>query len=113
MSQVQRVRVLRAFRHKGEDLGVGSVLTLDTPLASELRAGRKVEFVAADTKGNVVELAKKDKSNAPAGLGVAEIGAKLDAIAKQLTPLEGVTEQLAALVAVLEKGVANAAKGGK
>jgi hypothetical protein len=48
--KTQRVKVTRAFYHKGEVLGAGSVLDLPVPIAFELRSAHKVEFVQADTK---------------------------------------------------------------
>lgn len=48
--KTQRVKVTRAFYHKGEVQGAGSVLDLPTPQAFELRTAKKVEFVQADTK---------------------------------------------------------------
>lgn len=52
----QRVQVLRAFFHKGEPLGVDSVLDLPFAQAAELSAAGKVKFVQSDTK-----LTKTDK----------------------------------------------------
>ena len=46
----QRVRVLRAFWHKSEIVGVDSVIDLPIGTAAELRSARKVEDVQADTK---------------------------------------------------------------
>lgn len=48
--KTQRVKVTRAFYHKGEIVGVGSVLDLPVPVAFDLRTARKLEFVQADTK---------------------------------------------------------------
>lgn len=46
----QRVRVTRAFRHKGDTVGVGSVIDLDKATAIELRSANKIEFVQSDVK---------------------------------------------------------------
>jgi hypothetical protein len=46
----QRVKVLRAFYHRGETLGKGSVATLPYAIAVELRSANRVEFVQADVK---------------------------------------------------------------
>jgi hypothetical protein len=93
MAQVQRIKVLRAFRHGGNDIGVGSVLELDTPTAQELRGAKKVEFVAADTAKKILPHEKKEKP-APA----AE--AKLEQLTTQVTSL---TEQVSTLAELVEK----------
>lgn len=59
--KTQAVQVTKAFRHRGEDLGVGSVVVLDTPLAQELRNAKRCEFVENGTKVNVVPLKAKVK----------------------------------------------------
>ncbi len=49
MAQVQRVRVLRGFRHRQEIQAPNTVLDLDMPIAIELRTNNKVEFVHQQT----------------------------------------------------------------
>lgn len=61
MAQKQRVRVTRALRHRGNDVGIGSVLELDRNDALELRSGNKVEFVASDTKLEALPVQPKQK----------------------------------------------------
>lgn len=80
MSQTQRVRVTRAFRHKGSDVGVGSIIDLDVPTASELRSGRKVEFVASDTRLNAVPFAKPEKAPHPEADKIAALSAQVAAL---------------------------------
>lgn len=46
----QRVRVTRPFYHRGEPLGVDTVLDLNRSVAAELHGAGKVEIVASDTK---------------------------------------------------------------
>lgn len=75
----QRVQVTRSFRHRGEDLGTGSVLDLDLPLAQELRQGKRVEFVPSDTK--VVSLPLPAKKRAPSQTDhVAALGQLVEAL---------------------------------
>lgn len=57
----QAVQVVKPFRHRGEDLGKGSVVVLDTALAVELRSAKRCEFVENGTKPVVVPLATKVK----------------------------------------------------
>lgn len=54
-TKTQRVRVSRAFYHKGEPYGRDSVLDLPLPTAIELRTANKVEFVQSDVKPNHVK----------------------------------------------------------
>jgi hypothetical protein len=50
MAQMQRVRVLRGFRHKREVQAPKSVLDLEMPIAIEMRSANKVEFVSPQTE---------------------------------------------------------------
>lgn len=49
MAQMQRVKVLRGFRHRQEIQAPGTVLDLETSIAIELRTNNKVEFVNLQT----------------------------------------------------------------
>lgn len=49
MAQMQRVKVLRGFRHRQEIQAPGTVLDLEAPIAIELRTNNKVEFVHQQT----------------------------------------------------------------
>lgn len=60
----QRIIVTSPFRHKGEDLGVGTVLDIDLGSAQELRSAKRADFAQADTKIVSVPLAKKVKPSA-------------------------------------------------
>ena len=46
----QKVKVLRAFWHKGETVGKGSVIVLPYETAVELSGANKVEFVQLEEK---------------------------------------------------------------
>ncbi len=48
--KIQRVKVERAFYHKGKTVSIGSVKDFPLPLAVELRTANKAGFVQADTK---------------------------------------------------------------
>jgi hypothetical protein len=60
----QRVRVLRAFRHKGETVGIDSVIDLDKATAIELRTANKVVFEQADVKLEKTDTIKPAKAPA-------------------------------------------------
>ena len=84
----KRVQVTRSFRHRGEDIGIGSVLDLDVPLAQELRNARKVEFVASDTKVVTLPLKARERAQSPGDVLsslVAQVAA-LTAVVKELVP---------------------------
>lgn len=92
-AKIQRVKVTRAFRHRGEDVGEDSVLDLDMPTAKELRGARKVEFVPSDIK--VVQMplrakarAKPSESKQVAALAaeVARLTALVEKSTKQQAP---------------------------
>jgi len=50
MAQMQRVEVLRGFRHRAETQGPGTVLDLEMPIAIEMRTANKVKFVHQQTQ---------------------------------------------------------------
>lgn len=87
-AKIQRVKVTRAFRHRGEDVGEDSVLDLDTPTAKELRGARKVEFVASDVK--VVQMPLRAKARAKTTSESAQVAA--------------LAAEVARLIALVEKG---------
>lgn len=91
-AKVQRVKVARAFRHRGEDVGEDSVLDLDMPTAKELRNARKVEFVASDVKVVQMPLRQKARPKATESAQVAALAA-----------------EVARLTALVEKGAKQAA----
>lgn len=93
MAQVQRVKVVRAFRHRGDDVGINSVLDFELPVAQELRSAKKVEFVAADTQAKIIPMPKRDKAPAPAGITAAELSAGLAALTKQVSNLTEIVQQ--------------------
>lgn len=49
MAQMQRVKVIRGFRHRREIQAPGSVLDLEMPIAIEMRTANKVEFTHQQT----------------------------------------------------------------
>lgn len=81
----QRIIVTSPFRHKGEDLGVGSVLDMDLGTAQELRGARRCEFAQADTKIVSVPFAKKVKPAAAGTLSAEEV-ARLKALVDKPEP---------------------------
>ena len=68
--KTQRVKVQRAFYHKGKTVGVSSVLDFPIPNAIELRTANKVTFVQSDTK-----LKKTQDVPAPPDASLPEEGA--------------------------------------
>jgi hypothetical protein len=85
MAIIQKVKVLRGFRHNGEVIGPGSVLGLDKPVAIELRTANKVEFVSSDVKDvhktdlpnpNVVQAMRNQARAASIEAAVKAAGAK-------------------------------------
>lgn len=81
----QAVQVTKAFRHRGEDLGVGSVVVLDTALALELRNAKKCEFAAPGSAPKVVPLAPKVRAQVVDAASLAAQVAALTAQVQQLT----------------------------
>jgi len=81
----QAVQVTKAFRHRGEDLGVGSVVVLDTALARELRNAKKCEFAADGATPKVVPLAPKVRQPVIDTVSLAAQVAVLTAQVQQLT----------------------------
>lgn len=84
----QRVQAIRAFRVRGEDVGEGSVLDLELPIARELRGARKVEFVPSDTKVVLLPLKKKERSPSAENQQIAALSAQvavLTALVEKLT----------------------------
>ena len=110
MAQVQRVKVARAFRHRGDDLGVGSVLDFELPVAQELRSAKKLEFVAADTPAKIIPMPKREKNPAAVGRGDAALSAGLTQLAAHVSKL---TEQVSLLTEVVDKALGANNKGGK
>jgi len=102
----QTVQVTKAFRHRGEDLGAGSVVVLDTPLAQELRSAKRCEFVENGTKPVVVPLKAKVKPPSYED----QQRAALELQQKQLAALAQLTATLADAV---EKLAAASGKKGK
>lgn len=80
MAVNQTVQVTKAFRHKGDDVGAGSVLILDLPTAQELRNAKKVEFVSKETKAEVLPLKKKERAPTPENQNIAELAAQVAAL---------------------------------
>lgn len=99
MAVSQRVQVTRAFRVGGEDVGVGSVLSIDLPSALELRTGRKVEFVPSDTPISKKPLAIIERrSNRAAQDSVAALSAQvahLTALVEKLSPAKSAVKEKA------------------
>jgi hypothetical protein len=84
--KTQRCIVIRAYRHKGETIGVGSVLDHVVPIAVELRTANKVSFVQADSA-----LVSKGQERAPRVVAVDP--------AKQLAAAKKALAEAAALKA--------------
>lgn len=80
----QVVQVTKAFRHRGEDLGVGSVVVLDAALALELRNAKKCEFAAPGAQPKVVPLAPKVRPSVVDPVSLAAQVAALTAEVQQL-----------------------------
>lgn len=98
MAVSQRVQVTKAFRHKGEDVGAGSVLDLDLPTAQELRNAKKAEFVSKEATAHVLPLRKKERAPSVENQKIADLAAQVAA----LTAL--VEKQAAAKPSAKEKG---------
>jgi len=87
MAQMQRVEVLRAFRHRREIYAPPSVLDLEAPIAIEMRAANKVKFVHTETpKTHTSELqdpnkvmAARSAARAAASVPVAQSSATVKA----------------------------------
>lgn len=97
----QRVRVTRAFRHRGEDLGEGSVLDIEMPTAKELRGARKVEFVPSDAK--VVQMPVKARVR-PASTESVQVAA----LAAEVARLTALVEKAAKPQQLAQKEKVNA-----
>lgn len=82
--KTQRIRVLKNFWHQNKEVGADSVLDVDLPLAIDLQASRKAEFVQADTK--LAEVAPKAKVRKPSE-------------GDRLSRLEGLVEKLVEITA--------------
>lgn len=77
--KTQRVQADRAFYHKGEPIGVGSVLDLPAPIAAELRSANKVSYVASDTKLKASkEVPAPADASLPAGKDDSKASSKKD-----------------------------------
>lgn len=81
----QAVIVTKAFRHRSEDLGVGSVVVLDLPIAQELRSARKCEFAPDGAKPKVVPLAQKVR---PPVVDTAALAAQVAALTEEVKQLK-------------------------
>lgn len=103
----QAVQVTKAFRHRGEDLGAGSVVVLDTALAVELRTAKRCEFVENGTAAKVVPLAARPKKPSYED----QQRAALDLQQKQIEALVALTGTLAEAVEKL--AAATSGKKGK
>ncbi len=100
MAVSQRVQVARAFRVGGEDVGVGSVISIELPSALELRTANKVEFVPNDTPLSKKPLAIIERrSNRAQQATVSELSAQV----ASLTALVEKLQQQPAKVAVKGK----------
>lgn len=99
MAVNQRVQVARAFRARGEDLGIGSVIDIDLPSAQELRNARKVAFVPSDTPLVKKPLQSKERrSNRSAQATVVELSAQvaaLTALVEKLAPAKSAAKEKA------------------
>jgi hypothetical protein len=107
MAQAQRVKATRNFRHKFEDLGVGSVLDLDLPTAQELRNGNRVEFVASDTKLAKCPVLREHIQAAPEDNRVAALEMQIAGLAASIEKLTAAA-QLPAAAKRAPKETANA-----
>ena len=90
MAKSQRVRVTRAFRVRGEDVGEGSIIDLDLPTAQDVRNANKAVFVASDSKLETKPLVKKQRTATPEN--------------QQITALQSQVAVLTALVEKMTKG---------
>jgi len=101
----QTVQVTKAFRHRGEDLGVDSVVVLDAALAREMRDAKRCEFVESSTKPVVVPLKAKVKKP-------TFEDQQREALAIQAKQIEALTAATATLADVAEKLAAALSKKG-
>ena len=101
MAVNQRVKVTRAFRVRGEDVGEGSVIELDLPTAQEARNAKKAEFVSSDTKLEVKPLAVRERAAPKAGENQmiielqAQVAALKELVEKLMPPKAGKKEATA------------------
>ena len=84
----QRVRALKNFWLRDQQIGIGSVLELDLSTATELRSAQKLEFVQADTPMGVV--APPPKKPRP----VSDTAAQLSALTEAVTGLTALVQAM-------------------
>jgi hypothetical protein len=88
MAQMQRVKVLRGFRHRQEIQAPGTVLDLEMPIAIELRTNNKVEFVSIQTPLKH-ETALPDPNKVLADRQAARAAAQATTVSKAAEPQKG------------------------
>ena len=88
MAQMQRVKVLRGFRHRQEIQAPGTVLDLETPIAIELRTNNKVEFVNLQTP-LVHKTELPDPNKVLADRQAARAAAQVATVSKAAEPQKG------------------------
>lgn len=88
MAQMQRVKVLRGFRHRQEIQAPGTVLDLEAPTAIELRTNNKVEFVNLQTP-LIHKIELPDPNKVLADRQAARAAAQAATVSKAAEPQKG------------------------